>query len=94
MTSMERRDIEDEMLYQFSQVSTKDQYQKAVDAFNSMDDAQFEEFYTRYMEKAEKVTTWQEYHARGEEMRRPNAVTEHKSAQNREYRRFLDEEGT
>ena len=34
MTSMERRDIEDEMLYQFSQVSTKDQYQKAVDAFN------------------------------------------------------------
>ena len=93
MTSMERRDVEDEMLYQFSQVSTKDQYQKAVDAFNSMDDAQFEEFYTRYMEKAEKVTTWKEYHARVEEMRRANGVTEHNSALNSVYARFLDEEG-
>ena len=93
MTSMERRDVEDEMLYQFSQVSTKEQYQKAVDAFNSMDDAQFEEFYTRYMEKAEKVTTWKEYHARVEEMRRANGVTEHNSALNSVYARFLDEEG-
>ena len=92
MTSMERRNIEDEMLYQFSQVSTKDQYQKVVDAFNLMDDVQFEEFYNAYMEKAEKVTTWKEYRAKVEEMRKTNGVTEQNTALNSVYARFLDDE--
>lgn len=91
MTRMERRDIEDEMLYQFSQVMTKEQYQEAVDAFGLMDDAQFEKFCSAYMEKAEKVTSWKEYQAKVEEMRRANGVTDQNSALNSVYARYLDD---
>lgn len=92
MTSIERKETEQELLYQFSQVSTAEQYQEVVDAFKQMDDSQFESFYNTYTSKANKITTWKEYHAKVAEMRQANGVTNENSALNNVYAQFMEDE--
>lgn len=92
MTNRERRNIEDELLYHISQVSTKDQYQKMVDAISSMDDVQFEEFHKVFMTRAVEVSSWKEYHAKVEELRKAHGVTNENSAMNSVFVRFMNDE--
>ena len=92
MTSVERKETEEELLYQFSQVSTAEQYQKVADAFKLMDDSQFESFFNTYSSKAVKVDSWKEYRTKIAEMRRANGVTDENSALNNVYVKFLGDE--
>lgn len=92
MTKTERKNAEDEILYQVSQVSTNDQYLKTVAMFRAMNDTQFEEFYDHYMGSVEEITSWKEYRKRVDEARKANGVTEENSAMNSVIVQYMSDE--